>query len=390
MQRIEPIIKNYAWGSREALARLAGRSRPSSEPQAELWVGAHEAGPSLVALDGHRCGLDEHIGTDTHFHLGPKAREAFGDRLPFLLKILAASTALSIQAHPDVERARSAPDGTYDDPWAKPEAWVPLEECEAFIGSLPWGRLRERLARLDVPRLDALVDAAAAEGSPELALLRALLTLERGAQEVLVREVVEAVRAAVDADLVDAERAALRTVLGVHEQFPGDVGVVVLLTMHHHVMTPGSSYFIPAGVLHSFVRGTTVEILANSDNVVRGGLTPKKVDVDELLTIVDVRTQVTPETPHPAPDTGAPVRRYVSHVPHFALWEVRPSERAVALPAHGEPALLLALDAPVDITCADERVHLERLDCAWWPAGDAPATVIGEPGSRLFVATLND
>lgn len=389
MLRVEPVIKDYAWGSHEALANLSGRPAPTEQPEAELWVGAHEAGPGLLRIDGECCGLDDHIATDRAHHLGERSRERFGDRLPFLLKILAAEKALSIQAHPDAERAASAPDGVYTDSWPKPEAWVPLVQSEAFAGSLPFDEAEARLRPLGVSALDAMLDAASRADVPEHELLRLILRVDAGEHVALEEEVAAAVRHRLGSvsDLDEAEAHAHRTVLDVHEQFPGDIGVVVLLTMRHHVLEPAHSYSIGAGVLHSFVRGTLVEILANSDNVVRGGLTPKKVDVDELLTIVDVRTPVTAQTPV---EHGERTLRYASSVPHFALWEVRPGSSPLPVPAYGMPGLLLAVDAPVRLECGGETIDLDRLECAWWPAGDPEATVTGEPGSRLFVATLND
>lgn len=389
MQRIEPVIKDYAWGSRESLSSLAGRDMPAVGPEAELWVGAHEAGPALVSDEGTT--LDAHIASDRQHHLGA-CRDLFGDRLPFLLKILAADKALSIQAHPDAHRAGSAPAGTYGDSWPKPEAWVPLTTCEAFVGSLPFEDVLARMEWLACPRLSAIVDdAGRASGSREHALLSAVLTLPDEEAAPLVAEVRTGIEAALEAaDLAQAEAHALRTIVEVHEQFPGDIGVVVLLTMRHLVMTPGSSYFIHAGVLHSFVRGTTVEILANSDNVVRAGLTPKKIDVPELLRIVDTGVEVRPQPPSPDPTAPEAIRRYESQVPHFALWEVQPGERDVELPGHGRPCLVLVLGAPVSVRCGDTTLTLDKLESAWWPAGDERAFVTGHSQSRIFVASVND
>ena len=391
MHRIQPVIKDYAWGSRVALAQLAGREQPSATPEAELWVGAHEAGPARVDLgDGHFCGLDEHIAGDDERHLGIGSLDAFGRRLPFLLKILAADRALSIQAHPDAARAASAPEGVYGDSWAKPEAWVPLTECEAFAGSLPFDEASALLVGLDVPALTDLVDQPRGAADPAHALLAALLHVPADDRAEFVAAVVAAVRALVDAGSADEATArALSTVLDVHEQFPGDVGVVVLLTMRHLVMTPGRSYFIGAGVLHSFVHGTTIEVLANSDNVVRGGLTPKETNVEELLTIVDVRTPVEAQEPRRLGDGDGSTLHHPTAAPHFELFEVRPNETPTALPIGGAPAVMLALDAPVTVRCGDEAIRLERLECVWSSASDPDAVVTGVPGSRLFVASVD-
>lgn len=393
MQRIEPVIKDYAWGSREALAALAGRPTPAEGPEAELWVGAHESGPSLLDLDGDQSGLDAYIAADPQRELGSRSRASFGDRLPFLLKILAADKALSIQAHPDAARAASAPADTYGDTWAKPEAWVPLTECEAFAGSLPFDEVKAVFAALDVAGLSRLVESAAGEERPAHALLASILRTPEHEQSALVAATVAAIEKELAAsgsdEHEDSRGRCLQTVLDVHEQFPGDIGVIVLLTMRHHVMTPGHSYFIGAGVLHSFVRGTTIEVLANSDNVVRGGLTPKAMNIEELLTIIDVDTEVTATEPQViGGGESASTRRHPTPAPYFELFEVHPSSTPTRLPIDGEPAVMLALDAPVRVASDEAEIVLGRLDGAWSSAADGEVRVTGEPGARLFVATV--
>lgn len=388
MLRITPQIKEYAWGSRDSLARLAGHDQPADAPQAELWVGAHEAGPATLD-DGST--LDAHIAGNAVAALSEPVVAQFGERLPFLLKILAAEKALSIQAHPAAVRAASAPEGTYADSWPKPEAWIPLTNCVAFAGSLPFDVASARLRGLDVPALTAIVDAAAASERPAHALLAGILGVPSDEQPDFVAAVMAAVREAVGADRLGAEkldtdiRAAWQTALEVLEQFPGDIGVIVTLTMGHLIMKPGKSYFIDAGVLHSFVRGTTVEILANSDNVVRAGLTPKKIDVPELLEIVDETATITAADPH----VDGAISRFESKVPHFCLHELTPSATPLPLPGRGQPVLVLALDAPVTLTSGDEELTLGRLEAAWCPADTADVQVTGQDGSRLFVASVN-
>lgn len=386
MQRIEPVVKDYAWGSRVSLAALSGRPFPTPTPEAELWVGAHEHGPALVVTDDGVRGLDAHVESDHAFHLGARCVEEFGRRLPFLLKILAADKALSIQAHPDAARACGAPAGTYGDRWPKPEAWIPLTECEAFAGSVPFAELDELFARLAVPALLRLADDARGCARPEHEVLTRLLHLDAAEQPQLVAEIVAAVLRESQWERDAARRRSFAAIIEVHEQFPGDIGVAVLLTMRHHVLEPGQSYFIAAGVLHSFVKGTTIEVLANSDNVVRAGLTPKEVDVDELLAIVDTAAEVVAEQPRREGDA----LRYPSGVPQFTLWEIDLGDSAHALPCTGAPAVLLCLGGEAQIESGDDVVRLARLEAAWRSAGDGDAQVTGTPGCRLFIATLND
>ena len=388
--RISPQIKEYAWGSHEALARLAGCDEPSVNPEAELWVGAHEAGPARLP-DGTT--LDALIASDPSGQLGAEVAQQFDGRLPFLLKILAAEKALSIQVHPGSERASSAPEGTYPDTWPKPEAWVPLTDCVAFVGSLPYEVVAPELLALDVPALTALVERAGAAPRPAHELLAQILAVPASEQGRFVTDVLDAVASAVrGSDLPPQRREAWRTTLDVAAQFPGDIGAIVTLTMEHLKLTPGQSYFIDAGVLHSFVRGTTVEVLANSDNVVRAGLTPKDINVAELLTIVDVDARVTAS----APQRVGNVAFFESPVPHFRLLEVTPAASASdsgsggdPLPLAGQPAVVLALGGEVTLTSSTDQLTLQPREAAWIPAGSAAVTVTGQQSSRLFVASVN-
>ncbi|WP_433997011.1 hypothetical protein [Barrientosiimonas endolithica] len=176
--------------------------------------------------------------------------------------------ALSIQAHPSVEEAASAPAGTYGDGWAKPEAWYALTDFEVFAGLRPFDDTRALAELLDVEALTGHVAAATEAPEPARALLATLLHLSSDEQAELADAVVEACR-----PLAPAE-PALDAVVRIAEQHPRDIGLVVLLVMRHVVLRPGDYAFVDAGVLHAGVRGVVVEILANSDNVVRAGLTP--------------------------------------------------------------------------------------------------------------------
>lgn len=329
MEKLQNPVRGYAWGSRSVLAELQRRPVPSPGPEAELWIGAHPADPSRTA-DG--TPLTEVIGADPDGVLGAATAARFGPRLPYLLKVLAAEQPLSLQAHPDPEQAqqgyaaeeaagvpRDAPQRRYADPYHKPELLVATSEFRALCGFREPGESAELLGHLGLPALAPVVAALA--GGDLAAAVRLLLTAPQPAQ--LVRAVV----AATDDPLTLQLAAA----------YPQDLGVVVALLLNRVTLAPGEGIFMPAGNLHAYLHGTGVEIMAASDNVLRGGLTPKFVDVPELLRVLRYEPLVDP------------VQRAVPVRPGVATWPVPVAEFAlhrVRLADGGGPASRVELDLP--------------------------------------------
>jgi mannose-6-phosphate isomerase len=270
MRRIFPAIQPYAWGSHTFLAELQGRPAPTAEPEAELWIGAHPSAPATLS-GGER--LDQAIAADPLRALGKQSVERFGPQLPYLLKVLAAEEPLSLQAHPDKATAQKAYAGrhpSYVDANHKPELLVALTEFEALCGFREPQKSAEYLASLDIARLGPIV-AALTEGDLRQAV--SLLYAEQDAQS-LVSEVAEAAQAGGGVAATLAQR------------YPSDIAVVVALLLNHVILQPGQAIWMPAGNLHAYLHGAGVEIMAASDNVLRGGFTPKPVDVPELLRIL--------------------------------------------------------------------------------------------------------
>lgn len=316
-------IMNYAWGSRDAIARLQGRA-PADRPEAELWMGAHPQAPSVVEVDGRELPLTAVIEENPTAALGTAVVDRFGPRLPFLVKILAASDPLSLQVHPpaDVaargyaaeERAgidRRAAERVYRDPYPKPEMLVALEPFQALLGFAPGAVSAARLTALDVGQLEPLRGRLAAGEPPGEAFL-AVLQWPSEECTGLVRAVADAAYRLPDADL-----AALVTELAA--AYPTDPGVVGVLLMNVVRLEPLQAIYIPPGCIHAYVRGTGLEILGNSDNVIRGGLTHKHVARGELRNSLDVQP-FQPEILHP-------IR--ISEVER--RWPVRQEEFDVAL-----------------------------------------------------------
>jgi mannose-6-phosphate isomerase len=333
-------------------------------------MGAHEEAPCGVRTADGPTTLDRLIAADPVGMLGDTTVGQFQRRLPFLLKLLAPVQSLSIQAHPSREEALTAPRGTYVDNWPKPEGWLALTPFEVFVGMLSLEEIAALVGELRCRRFEKLVR----DTGDVRRLLRAVLKADEDEQRALTAEVVDACAARLEVPHLEA----VHRVAG---QFPGDVGAAVLLMMRHQIVPPGHYVFVPAGVLHAGVSGVTVEILANSDNVVRAGLTPKAKNVDELLRIVDVERSVVPEVP----DGDVRVHSFPVDVPYFQLHQVLPGADPVELPGRHKPRIVLCLDGELTLDDAGDRVVLRRGGSCFVPAATGPVTVHGT--GTAYVAT---
>jgi mannose-6-phosphate isomerase len=351
---LEPVIQPYAWGSRTAIAELQGRAAPTPQPEAELWMGAHPSAPSGVERTGGRTTLDAVIAADPARELGAESVARFGARLPFLLKVLAAEKALSIQVHPSREQAeagyqaeneRGLPPGdrarNYADDWPKPEilcALTPFEVLAGMRAPQDAATLLKELALTDLDPVAAIVSNATGPRALTDALTH-ILAWPPATRGSLVDGVVSAcARVAQDGGPYAAACAAAVRIAGDH---PGDLGVIASLLLRHSVLAPGQAVFLPAGGLHAYLHGTGVELLANSDNVVRAGLTPKHIDVPELLRLTDPAVAVPVIEPR---SLGGGVSVYDSPAPEFRLYRAELGEGKVALPGDGGARVVLCTE----------------------------------------------
>ena len=415
------MIRPYPWGTRTAIAELQGRPVPAPGPEAELWMGAHPSAPSalhrpppppptpvLPASSVTPVTLDAVIAGDPERELGADCAARFGGRLPFLLKVLSAEKALSIQVHPSraqaeagyaAENARGLaandPARNYVDDWPKPELLYALTPFEVAAGLRTPADASALLRALRVDELEPLA-AALADAVGEDALGAALASvLEWPEPCPLVASVVAACQrlAASDSPFAAACAAAVR----VATDHPGDVGVVALLLMRHEVLQPGQAVFMPAGGLHAYLHGTGIELLANSDNVVRSGLTGKHIDVPELLRLLDPAVAVPVLSPRLLADglatfdTPAPeFRLYLINLPAPApappsASAPEPPAPALALPGTG-PSILLCLDGTCTLRAASgQELDLARGDSCFIPFADGPLHATGP--ARLVQAT---
>ncbi|KQY47507.1 mannose-6-phosphate isomerase, class I [Cellulomonas sp. Root137] len=387
MHRILGNPRHYAWGSTTAIPELVGLTG-DGRPVAELWFGAHPAGPSAVETDDETLALTDMLAAAPRALLGADVVARFGAGLPYLLKIIAAERPLSLQVHPNVEAAGKgfaaeegagvaldAPHRNYKDRNHKPELVFALTTFEAVCGFRAPRRAAELLADLDAPLAKELHGILVAQ--PTVEGIRAAFThLLEPSTRPSADEVGAVARACAErlASGSPSPRAD-RTVVLLDAAYPGDPGVVTSLLLNPVTLQPGDAMFVPAGGVHAYLSGCAVEIMASSDNVLRAGLTPKHMDIPELLRNVDYVAappiRVAPEVFHGATKVFyAPVDDFELSVTEIADGHSHP------LPGRG-PRIVLCLDGETSIAAGGSELVLTRGQAAFVPAADGRLTVTG-------------
>ncbi len=323
VRAVEGVVQHYDWGDHEFIPALLGVEN-AGRPWAELWLGTHPRGPTR---------LDD----------GTPLLELAGE-LPYLLKVLAAAEPLSLQAHPSADQARAGFErGVFGDPSPKPELLVALTDFEALCGVRPVDRTTSLLSGIDA---SLLADTLASRG-PD-AVIRDLYT---GALDAA--PFVAACRGRAEPEAVWVQR--------LDEMYPGDPSVAVALLLNHVVLRPGQALHLTAGNLHGYLRGSGIELMGASDNVVRGGLTSKEVDVDVLLEVVDL-------TPRPPPTLQPVDGRYPLPEAGVVLVELRPGDSHRAA-GH---ELAIALDGSTVYLSPGTSIVAERVTFVVTPDASRP------------------
>jgi mannose-6-phosphate isomerase len=395
-------VRPYAWGSHTVIASLQGRPTPTESPEAELWLGAHPGNPSTVIAKDGPVSLDQLIAGNPDGQLGASVASAFGPRLPFLLKILAAEAPLSLQAHPSSEYARTAyarqeADPTlpknYTDGHHKPEMLVALTEFSALCGFRSPQVSADVLASFGIAALDPVV-ASLRDGDLRGAV-ETLLTWPADDRGPLIEAVVAAARREDAATAAEAALAVAATsmaedfalVQDLATYYPGDPGVLVALLLNHVRLAPGEAIWMPAGNLHAYLRGAGVELMAASDNVLRGGLTPKRVDVGELLNVLVFEVLDDPILPSTPVANG--IVTWEVPVPDFTLYrlDLDGTLPPLEVPAHG-PRIVLCTDGEVFVGESLDGTPVEVLagGAAYAPADAGHIKIAGK--GQVFVAAV--
>ncbi len=368
---LENGIQPYAWGTTDAIADLLGHV-PTGSPQAELWMGVHPGLPSRLPNGGT---LRDLILSDPVLHLGPEVSRRFG-QLPFLFKVLSAKTPLSLQAHPDQETATrgfaleeqagialSSPLRKYKDPSHKPEALCALTPFFALCGFRPFseiplmlsafGCLSEKSPLLVLSR--ALEEAPSARALEDL--IREIFALAPEARKRMVKQV--AARALSPSHLESVQLLA-PWMTRLCELHPEDPGVIVALLLRLEELAPGEALFLPAGILHAYLAGTGLEVMASSDNVLRGGLTEKFVDQEELCRVLTFEAGESLKCQRVVTEgEGVRVTEYPLSVGEFSFSLLDLFDERAAVSSRG-PEVWLVLEGEMEISDEDGSRPLVR------------------------------
>lgn len=376
-------IQPYAWGSRTLLADLQHRE-PPDEPEAELWMGGHPGGPSLIYLDEHSDPIPINVvfQSQPERFLGPTARVVDPDEpLPFLLKVLAIAEPLSIQVHPNSSQAlagfdreeaagipRDDPARSYCDRNSKPEYTVALSPVLMLNGQRPAAEISEIATYLDLPWL---------HGLPAAEPIKKVLTFPEESVLAAIAETSSAITRVTESgvredELSEPVASALTTWHQTAAKYPGDRGLLVALCMNLVRIDAGLGIATPAGQLHAYLSGLAVELQAPSDNVLRAGLTPKHIDVPELLRVMNPN-QVYPVVEEP--------QKLSDGTEQFTLWDPGISLRRARVAGQltvsiAGPAILLATDGDHSVE-VDGRFLPLRRGYSLLMTGTAVATIRG-------------
>ncbi len=404
----------YAWGSQGQISTLLGLT-PTGDAEAELWLGAHPGSPSVI-LDPARAGGAADLAA--WFASAPEqALAGEGDspllrdvvsgqpRMPYLLKVLAAGAPLSIQAHPTMAQAiagfqREAAAGVpidaghrnYKDAYHKPEMIVAVSETfDALSGLRDPGESRALLDLLaerlsDFARVSTAASYAGLQAGADLAPILGKVLRMQGSDEAA--SLVAALAEAAAGILADGDpgrwRLELETIVDLAERYPGDAGVLVAMLLNRVRLRAGEALYLGAGNLHAYLSGLGIELMASSDNVLRGGLTPKHIDVPELLAVADPSPVPVPMlTPEPLADNAVV---FAPPVADFRLVQITGPVDGLEVDLAGGPGIALIIDGAFQITGASESGDYHRGEALYATPSEGALRVTGD--GAMVVATL--
>jgi phosphomannomutase len=407
---LQGAVKHYEWGGYDFIPGLLRLENQQKKPFAELWIGTHPSAPSSAELKGCRVPLDQLLEAAPEVILGNKVASRFAGRLPYLFKILDVRKMLSIQAHPDKRQAEEgflrengagirldAAHRNYKDDNHKPEIQVALTESWMLHGFRPLEEIAETFRRIPefAPIAQDFTGRLAKPGQDSNSrreILRELFDAILTKPQAQIDAVLHAFLARLEREGQTAPESRDFWALRAAEGFPlsgghRDRGILSLYLLNLVRLRPGQGIFQPPGVLHAYLEGVTVELMASSDNVLRGGLTPKHVDVQELMRTLSFDSGL------PCILEGEPVSQtetvYRTAAPEFELSriEVGPVTSHARRNPWG-PEMLLVLGGPVLATSGHQKIPLVRGGSLLVPHGVPYMIEAAGPHGLLFKASL--
>lgn len=393
---LENAILEYEWGSRSFISSLLGKDSPSSHPQAEMWMGAHIKAPSIAKVENNKIPLDELIGEYPVEILGKPTAEKFSNELPFLFKVLAASKPLSIQAHPDKKQAGKgfnreeinkiaidSPERNYRDNNHKPELILAFTNMSLLKGFRHPDKIKEYFRPfekiLNKTGIDFIKNLAT-HCSLNI-FFKDLMHLEDAAKKRLLKEILDI------SDRIIESNQVYKWVDRLGKEYPDDIGALSPLFLNLINLKPGEALFLPARELHSYLDGAGLEIMANSDNVLRGGLTKKHVDKAELLNVLNFTPseikKIEPKKLNPCEYAyDSPAEEFL-----LSVIELADSRSIYKGPESRGVEILLCMDGCAEISAvSNNRLILNKGMCALIPASAGAYTINGK--STLYKAAV--
>ncbi len=409
---IQGSIQHYDWGGFEFIPRLLGIRNEGQKPFAELWIGAHPKSPATVEISGQRASLPDVIGRAPEEILGSAVSGRFGGRLPYLMKVLDARKMLSIQAHPNKRQAREgfaresaagigqhSADRNYRDENHKPEMQVALTEFWMLHGFRPLEQVSRTFTSIPelapvMPDLDRRLSAIGSSEHDRRNLLQefygSVMRMSQGRVDAILSPLIARLKKEnpTDKDSPDfwvvraAESFRLR---GAH----CDRGIFSIWLLNLLHLQPGQGTFQPAGVLHAYLEGTTVELMANSDNVLRGGLTPKHVDVEELMRTLSFDSGIPALLPGESVSPTETVYRTSAEEFELSRIDLSPGDLHLRKAGRG-PDTLIVLEGSAKVRSESVLLTLDRGGMVLAPDGLAYTLESQDGRATAFRASVPD
>lgn len=363
---ITPHIRNYDWGSKHVIPEYFGWTA-TGESVAEVWLGAHPQGSSLV---GGEKSLSIEIQEEPLQYLGTRINKSFQGRLPFLMKFLAADSPLSIQVHPNLKQAKegytkeeasniAASERNYLDPFDKPEQICAISEMWALAGFRPTTETRALCMQA---KLSTLVSELESSSSGEVFMRLLKNEIQFNSQEIT--------------DLLSSDPIENQWVKTLHRLYPNDPAVLAPYFMNLICLKPGQGLSVKAGMVHAYLSGFGVEVMGASDNVLRSGLTRKKMDMQELERIVSLAEE-TIQVIEPA---GLNPTHWASDVSYFELHKFSEGQARIE-----GPAIIACTEGSVSLISENTQISLARGEFAFLK-GEREASIQGS-GSAFYCTT---
>ncbi len=389
-------IQHYAWGTkndRAFIAQLLGLQPQPDLPYAELWMGTHPNAPSEVETARGRVPLNAFIQAFPREILGERVVKQFGARLPFLFKVLSAAEALSIQAHPNKEQAvalhRRDPQH-YPDDNHKPEIAIALDHLTALVGFCSAQEITDML--IAYPEIADFVgqnlvrefEQSSADKRPSVFKRLFSALIKKGADNIRELEtVLMRLQKRLQEKKVRNEKEVL--FLQLRQKYHTDIGLLVIFFLNLLRLNKGQGVFLKAGLPHAYVSGNIVECMANSDNVVRAGLTPKFKDVKTLTDILDYH--LGPVHIYKANEQSQAFV-YRVPVPEFAIRRLKLSEGLLLQHRLTSIEICIIIKGEVTVACEGQALTFKQGDSVLFPAALQHLVINALTPAEIFCAFI--